>query len=209
MMEPEMQVAIAREEVCRYLAACYYEPEAAFEEEGLFDSLVGAAQRLDEGLVPGARRLAEQFRTTPVETLLLDHTRLFLGPTEILAKPYGSVWLDEEKTLMGQSTMALLEIFGEADFEMNEEFKELPDHVAVELEFLYLLTFRENEAALAGDSDGMAQTRDIRERFLAGHLARWVPPFTDAVLAHAQTPFYRELAALTRLFLAMELARGR
>ena len=37
--------ASAREDLCRFLAACYYEPGPEFAEEKLFDSMLAAASR--------------------------------------------------------------------------------------------------------------------------------------------------------------------
>jgi len=80
------------------------------------------------------------------------------------------------------------------------------DHVAAELEFLYLLLFRESEARFRGDAEALAGIVALRGRFLNAHLGRWVGPFTAAVRAGAQTGFYRELAALTERF--VRLAAG-
>lgn len=204
MTESEMRAAVAREDACRYIAACYYQPEPAFEEAGMFDSLLDAVTQVHADLVPHARKLGEEFRRSDTDELLLDYTRLFLGPTHTLAKPYGSVWLEGEKTLMGDTTMAILDLYREGGFDMDQEFKELPDHVAVELEFLYLLIFRQNEARLDGDDDRLNAMSDLKKRFLAAHLGRWVGPFTEAVGERAESVFYRELAGLTRLFVGME-----
>lgn len=207
MTETEMRDKLAREDLCRLLAACYYEPEPAFAAEGLFDNLLAAAREVDAAFVPHAQAMGEAFRATEAQALLLDYTRLFLGPMDILAKPYGSVWLDHEKTLMNDSTMAVLELYKEADFEMDEEFRELPDHIAAELEFLYLLLFRENEALRAGDTTRLAQARDLKRRFLTDHLGRWIGPFAAAMRGHAQTDFYRQLADLTEIVVKQEAAR--
>jgi TorA maturation chaperone TorD len=208
MTEMEMRRALAREDLCRLLAACYYEPEPAFAAEGLFDNLLAAARGVDEALVPQAQALGEAFRAAEAQTLLLDYTRLFLGPMDILAKPYGSVWLDQEKTLMNDSTLAVLELYKEADFEMDEEFKELPDHIAAELEFLYLLIFRENEALRAGDATQAEAMRELKQRFLGAHLGNWVGPFAAAMRQHAQCEFYRRLADLTEMFVKREAGQG-
>ncbi len=207
MTEAEMRGALAREDLCRLIAACYYEPEPSFAEDGLFDNLLTAAQQVKDAFVPHAQAMADEFRATDAQDLLLDYTRLFLGPMDILAKPYGSVWLDQEKTLMNESSMAVLELYKEADFEMDEEFRELPDHVAAELEFLYVLIFRENEALRAGDTVTLDQARDLKQRFLDQHLGRWVGAFTSAMREHAQTDFYHQLADLTKTFVKHESAR--
>ncbi len=207
MTETEIRDALAREDLCRLLAACYYEPEPVFAEEGLFENLLAAARQVEDAFVPHAQAMGEAFRTTEAQDLLLDYTRLFLGPMDILAKPYGSVWLDQEKTLMNDSSLAVLELYSEADFEMDEEFRELPDHVAAELEFLYLLIFRVNEALRAKDAIALKQARDLKQRFLDQHLGRWIGPFAAALRKHAQTGFYRQLADLTERFVKMEAAR--
>lgn len=208
MTESELQAAAAREDLCRYLAACYYEPDSVFEEEGMFDAMAAAAALVDADMAPRARKLGEEFRGTAGNELLLDYTRLFLGPMDILAKPYGSYWLDEEKTLMGDSTLAVLDLYQEADFEMDEEFKELPDHIAAELEFLYLLTFRENEARVADNQEDVAKWVELRKRFLARHLGAWVERFAAAVKAGSRSGFYRELAELTETFVLLEKGRS-
>ena len=198
--------AIARENLCRFLAACYYQPGAEFAEEKVFGSMLDAASRIDAELAAHARRLGEQFSAEGQESLLLDYTRLFLGPTQAIAQPYGSVWISGEKTLMGDSSMAVQQLYEEGGFEIDENFRELPDHIAAELEFLYLLIFRENQARRTGEPEALASTASLRKRFLDAHLGRWVGPFTAAVSAGAECDFYRELADLTNRFVRMEIA---
>lgn len=194
----------AREDLCRFLAACYYQPGPEFGEEKVFDSMLHAATGIHPDLAAGARRLGEEFVAEGAENLLLDYTRLFLGPMQIIAKPYGSVWLERDKTLMGESTMAVQKLYREGGFDMDEEFHELPDHIAAELEFLYLLIYRENEAPRNGKPEALNEIYSLRKRFLDEHLARWVGPFTAAVRAGAQTGYYRHLAELTDRFVRME-----
>ena len=108
MTHDELEQGAVRADFCRFLAACYYEPGAEFAEEKLFDSMAGAAGRIDPDLAKGVRRLGEAFSAAPPEALLVDYTRLFLGPVDALAKPYGCVWMGTEKTLMQESTMAVV-----------------------------------------------------------------------------------------------------
>ncbi len=100
--------------------------------------------------------------------------------------------------------MAVLELYGEAGFELAEDFRELPDHIAAELEFLYLLIYRQNEARRNDDPKALTAMAGLRKRFLDEHLGSWVGPFTAAVKAGAQSGFYRELAELTDRFVMME-----
>ncbi|OGA55697.1 MAG: hypothetical protein A3F77_06565 [Betaproteobacteria bacterium RIFCSPLOWO2_12_FULL_67_28] len=198
----------ARADLCRFLAACYYQPGSEFSEEGVFDSMLAAASRIDLDFATRARRLGEAFSAEEHDGLLLDYTRLFLGPAEVIAQPYGSVWLSAEESLMGDASMAVLQLYEEGGFEIAEDFRELPDHIAAELEFLYLLIFRENQARRAGEPGALNAAAKLRKRFLGEHLGRWVGPFTAAVSAGAQSTFYRELAGLTERFVRMETTAG-
>jgi TorA maturation chaperone TorD len=203
----DLEIGTVRENLCRLLAACYYQPGPEFAEEKVFASILDAATRIDPDLAEHACRLGAAFAVEGLESLLVDYTRLFLGPTHTRAKPYGSVWLGTEKALMQDSTMAVLELYAEGGFEIDENFRELPDHVAAELEFLYLLIFRENQAHQAADAGALKANATLRRRFLSEHLGSWVGPFTAAIKAGAETAYYRELAALTDRFVAMEVRR--
>jgi len=197
--------AAARANLCRYLAACYYEPGPEFAEERVFDSMLEAAAQIDCGLAAQVRQLGKEYLSAAQDSLLLDYTRLFMGPSHIVAQPYASAWLEGEHSLMQDSTMAVEALYEEAGFEVDGGFRELPDHIACELEFLYLLIYREREACANRDFTTCADIASLRERFLTGHLGSWIAPFTDAVGRGAQSAFYRELAAVTNQFVKLEI----
>jgi TorA maturation chaperone TorD len=201
--------APARADLCRFLAACYYEPGPEFSEERLFQSMLAAAERAAPDLSATARRLGEAYSASPGEELLVDYTRLFLGPARAIASPYGSSWLEGEAALMQATSAAVAGLYEAGGFEVDDAFRDLPDHVAVELEFLYLLLFREAQSRTADDGAGLAAVAQLRARFLDEHLARWVGPFTAAIESGATTAFYRELAVLTRRFIEAESLRDR
>ncbi len=207
MPDHDPEKATAREDLCRFLAACYYEPSPEFAEERLFDSMLAAARRLDPELALIAGRLGQEFSAQTLETLLVDYAKLFLGPPQPLARPHGSFWLTGETTLWQEATVAVLQLYEEAGFDLDEEFRDAPDHVAVELEFLYLLTFRQNEAQRAGLADVLHDWEQLERIFLAQHLGAWIRPFATAVRANAETAFYRDLAQLTERFVLWEKAK--
>ena len=198
---------LARQDLCRFLAACYYQPGPEFAEEKVFDSMLHAATRIHPEFAAQARRLGEEFSAEGAESILLDYSRLFLGPSHAIVKPYGSVWLEDQNTLMRDSTMAVVEMYQEGGFEMDEDFRELPDHIAAELEFLYLLIYRENEAHRNGEPEALNAATGLKKRFLDEQLGLWIGPFTAAVKAGAQSGFYRQLAELTDRFVKMEAGR--
>ena len=200
-------LALARQELCRFLAGCYYEPGPEFAEERLFDSIAAAAQRISPALGEHANRLAAAFASAELQDLLVDYTRLFLGAPQALAKPYASVWLSGEPGLMQDSAIELQKLYAQGGFQIDEGFRDLPDHVAVELEFLYLLNFQLNQARAADDNTAAQAFEVLRTAFLVGHLGRWLGGFILAVHDNAQSDFYRELAEFTELFVRLEGGR--
>ncbi len=194
----------ARGDCYRLLAACFYPPQ---RDVWLEENLVGNLADLLDAVCPAAaascRQMRESLVTTDAQDLAVEHARLFVGPRHVVAPPYGSVYLDEGRRVMGDSTLAALHAYEEAGLRPDPHLKELPDHIAVELEFLYYLTFRGVEA-----SRGNGRAREAgyffsaRQAFLDNHLRRWVPPFTATVKDGSQSDFYRHLAGCLASFLA-------
>lgn len=194
----------AREDLCRFLAACYYQPAAEFVEERLFDSMLAAATAIDPDLAEAARRLGQAFAAQNLETLLVDYTRLFIGPAQPLAMPYASYWLTDDPSLRHEATTAVLDLYEQGGFDISEDFRELPDHVAAELEFLYLLIFSHNEASLGGNEGGPSALDELRRGFVLDHLGVWLGKFAERLKTVAETAFYRELAGFTERFVLIE-----
>jgi TorA maturation chaperone TorD len=194
----------AREDLCRFLSACYCEPSADFSEEHLFDSMLAAAAAIDPDLAECARKLGAEFVAQDMETLLVDYTALFIGPAQPRAMPYASFWLTDDQSMRHEATMAVLDFYEQGGFDVSEEIHELPDHVAVELEFLYALIFAQNQAQLGGNAADLAAVNALHRRFVVEHLNGWLGDFAAAVRAGAGTAFYRELAELTGKFVRLE-----
>ncbi|WP_420475177.1 TorD/DmsD family molecular chaperone [Noviherbaspirillum sp. ST9] len=196
--------ATAREDLCRFLAACFYEPGPEFAEEHLFDSMLAAATRVHPDLADGVRKLSAAFAAQDLQTLLVDYTRLFLGPVQAQANPYGSSWLAAPAQTEENPSLDVLELYSAGGFDISDEFMDLPDHVAVELEFLYLLEFQRNEAQRAGQMADLADVQQLKQKFLRAHLGAWIGPFAAAIKDGAETVFYRELADLTERFIRLQ-----
>ena len=82
----------ARADAARLLAACYYEPMPAFEEEGVFEALSAAARTRPRTRRRGrgaGRRLRRRAAGRTAARLHAPVPR----PDRDLAPPYGSVWL--------------------------------------------------------------------------------------------------------------------
>ena len=88
-----------------------------------------------------------------------------------------------------------------------EHPRERADHVAVELEFLHLVTYKAAWALAQGDTDNAAICLNAGDRFLTDHVLKWVPGFAARVGALAPDTFLRALAELTLVLLRGEATR--
>lgn len=138
-------------------------------------------------------------------SLKAEYHRLFVGPYRLPAPPYASVYLESEPTIMGTSTLEVLRMYEEARFLLSPSFKDLPDHVAVELEFMALLCEEERRAWRRGGLCEAAKLLAKEETFLREHLVRWIPHFSSRILSSTDSPFYRALASLLRDYVLLDL----
>ena len=142
------------------------------------------------------------------EDLLIDYAKLFVGPYELKAAPYGSIYLDEGRKIMGDSTIEVIKIYKDEGLSIDENFKELPDHIAVELEFMYYLIFKEVEALEKSETDKALNFIKTQELFLDKFLKKWVGPFCDKIKQGTDNEFYSSLADCLSVFIEKAHARN-
>jgi TorA maturation chaperone TorD len=135
------------------------------------------------------------------EDLLVDYSKLFVGPFEIKSPPYGSVYIEKDRKVMGNSTMEVMELYREAGLAISNDFKELPDHIAVELEFMYYLVFKEIEAFEESEMDTVFNYIKMQQAFLDRFLRQWVAPFCEKIKEGTDNKFYLALADCVSAFI--------
>lgn len=122
------------------------------------------------------------------QALKREHQRLFVGPDELPAPPWGSVYLEEEGTLFGETTEALQDFLAAEGVALDSGQNEPEDHVG-------LLFWA---AALLAEEGRQAALRTL----LADHLLTWSEAYLQALDEATANGFYRGLVALSRLTLA-------
>lgn len=184
-----------RRDSYKLLSECYYLPDR---------TLLGTLNNLDTRKGHTFSELAKHRpKISDLGSLAIDYSKLFVGPYELLAAPYGSLYLEDSSRVMGDSTLDVRERYAEEGLDIG--LKEAPDHVAIELEFMYLLVFREVEAIKLADFETANSHLERQKAFLETHLGMWVSEFANRVLSSAETVFYRDLAHLTKLFVEEDL----
>ena len=184
----------------KLMADCYQRPDDETLEK--INALADALKSVCPIGASYTASLATELRQTfDLEQIRLDYARLFLGPFTMPAAPYGSVYLEGKRQLMGDSTLDVLERYRRAGLKIAPDFNDPPDHIAVELEFMSFLIFRAIESSDNSYTAQVVEFFELQKSFLEDHVGVWVFEFADAVEKNAATEFYRNLAKATAAFL--------
>jgi TorA maturation chaperone TorD len=145
----------------------------------------------------------EQLAALEENQLQLDHAALFVGPFALKAAPYGSIYLEKGHRLMGDTTLAAMDLYAAAGLRLT--LKEPADHIAIELEFMHYLCALAAQALAAGDEDTAAELAGKQHHFLKEHLGAWAPAFCAAIEKEAETLYFRTLANCLLAFVSAEM----
>jgi putative dimethyl sulfoxide reductase chaperone len=153
--------------------------------DGLLESVKGCGF-LD--LTSGAEGMSSYLKSGDANKLYkelsYDYADIFLnaGPNPVF--PYESVHVNKEPVVMQKPVFELREFFRKAGVHKSPEYKDLEEHIAVEMELLrYLLEKGKG---------------DLYKDFFKNKYLQWVASFCDQLATSAQTDFYQALAHFTR-----------
>jgi len=164
-------------------AAVFHRPNQDVSDhlEELIDLWSEAIPEIDE-LVLKLSRFCHQF--PPGEqrlNALWEHYIPLFETGEVEASPYASVYFGEEGLVLGKEAFNVKHFYAACGYGVGEEQGELPDHLAVELEFCALL-------ARNGQDDLL---KDFEKRHLNPFLKNILPK-----IKNSDRPVYSEVAGI-------------
>ena len=182
------------------LSDCFFLPDPGLSEK--LADLEFNMTNVCETAVPLIHNMRKEFKAgADLEPLKVDFAKLFVGPYQLSAAPYGSVYLEGERKMMGNSTLDVRKRYRDAGLDTAKAFKDAPDHIGAELEFMHYLIYKEIEAFANSEIKLAIAFIQRQKSFLEDHLMAWVPEFTKSIIEHARNPFYLNLARATEMFL--------
>lgn len=129
----------------------------------------------------------------------VDFANLFL----MHLVPYESFYTRDDQMIESGGQNPVHDLYSTFDFfvEMGKARVVSPDHIGVELEFMYMLSDAALKAFEADDKDGLCELVQVQRGFLKEHLLEWAPMFLINVKRESRTPLYHDGAELTLEFI--------
>ena len=131
--------------------------------------------------------------------LNVDFTNLFV----LHLIPYETFYTRDDQMLETGGANPVRAVYDRFDFRVSLEKARAvsPDHIGIELEFMYMLAGSEYKALEEGDREAACELAKIERDFLRDHLLQWAPMFLQNVKAEAGTPLYFDAASLALEFM--------
>jgi TorA maturation chaperone TorD len=131
---------------------------------------------------PWAAAMVEAFAEETLETLQIEHTRLFVNNIEgVPCPPYEAAYIDGH--LLTKTTAAVAAFYEAWGL---QQALETADYLPVELQFVAYLLELESQAEDAKPIEA------ARQQFITEHLLRWLPRFAADLQENAQITFYQK-----------------
>lgn len=194
---------VRRGDTYRLLAACFYEPEKQlFIEENVCQNLAQLLHHFTHEGADAAEKMQTSLQEYDQQQLSIDHAALFIGPFELIAAPYSSVWREQQRLLMGKATMNVKRFYEEAG--LQTDVSEPPDHIAIMLECMSYLCRKEAEAISQSAGEDAESYFDLQKRFFKEALSPWITDFCDAITKGSDNSFYMNLAIALAQYIKSE-----
>jgi TorA specific chaperone len=149
--------------------------------------------------VTALRAIADRAATDEAAVLSLTaaFNRVFLEGAARSALPYASVWLSENGLFAQQPTREMARLLRDAGLVLNDALREMPDHIAIQLNLMAELVEREKVGL---------PTPVASDEFLRRHLLSWTLPFATRIEAMPDPGPYAVFARALCRFLHADLA---
>ncbi len=144
----------------------------------------------------GYRTMYNYLKGTWEDTLLdlaRDYARTFIGHGNngrSAAYPFESVHTSEKRLLMQDARDEVLAVYRANLLKKGEEWNDCEDHIALELEFMQVMSERTAKALKEGKEDEAVEMLKTQRAFVGQHLANWVPMFVSDIKYFSQTDLY-------------------
>ena len=207
-------IPLARSKIYQFTSPLFSYPAKAHVEtiqEQLPDTERWLSLLEDQPSLEAVRALREIIASYSWEQVETDYIQTFGHTISKECPPYEAEY---GQSHIFQKSHALADVVGFYNafgLELDSGFKDRPDHISLELEFMHFLCLKEVYGIGKGhDAGNLAVCRDAQTKFLDEHLGLWAFGFARRLHQKAAGTLYHATAQLLTAFLTFELhAMGR
>ena len=160
---------------------------AYLEEEGLLQSVGALCEAMEGEIAPfGLRDVEGGYNRIFSMGLLCPHHETFYTSAHVFMK--------------SQDLADIQGFYNAFGFNLAEEQKELADFIGTELEFMYVLCFKEYHALKKGEKDKADLCREAQAKFVEGHIGVWAGAFALTLSVSSHMDYFTTLGRLLEKF---------
>ncbi|MBC7001010.1 molecular chaperone TorD family protein [Photobacterium sp. BZF1] len=177
--------------IARILGSFYYYPLTHETNRQVCQMIADSEDQEDSPFAELLKAVEED----GADDLAMDFQQLFEGCEVMPAPPWGSVYLDKEQVIFGETTVAYRRFLADKEMSLDTGMREPEDQFG-------LMLMAMSKLAEAEDSEAI-------KALLSVHLLPWAPRYLELMQKNANTQSYQLLGAMAEqwlAFIAEELA---
>ncbi len=142
-----------------------------------------------------------------IDEIKADYLSLFDIGRKV--SPYETEYMAEKVSRKPFELADIAGFYAAFGFDVNEDTrnKEALDHISIELEFMAILSWKEEYAREMKQDENLMIVQDARMKFFKEHFAKWGFFYCQQVCSLSESGFFKGLAAILQFVLNMECER--
>lgn len=166
------------------------------EDQNAFDSYLVLLEELNKAISFDAEGTLDKLRS--------EYTTLMVGPNNLPAPPWESVYRTKERIIFQECTLEVRRAYLEYNFLPEKYLSEADDHLALELDFVAHLANLSQSRFEEANYEEVKKLLSDQKAFLDQHLLLWIGDFAEQMQLSGRHDLYPQMALLTEQVLKID-----
>lgn len=196
----------------QFLSICHFEPDKnlmkMMADSGYLDEVGSCLGEIENGkLSETFSHLRNELQSTTLETLMGEYLYTFGDATMAVDCPAYEMYFSGSHIFQQTQELADISGFYKAfglDVSKDDTGNRW-DHIAVELEFLHFLSYKQAYAIENHGAEEQNACLAAKKKFLNAHIGRWIQAFSKSVARKSPAGFYWQIAKLANDFVHLDM----
>jgi TorA maturation chaperone TorD len=196
----------------QFLSICLFEPNkelvTLLNDKGYLDEVGSCLAEIGNGkLSEPFNNIENELQSTTLDALLEEYLSTFGSATVAVDCPAYEMYFGRSHIFQQSHELADISGFYRAfGLEVSkDDTANRWDHIAVELEFLHFLTYKQAYAMENHGDEEQKACLAAKKKFLNAHIGVWIQAFSKAVERKSPGGFYRHAANLANGFVHLDM----